>query len=356
MGSATSRNVSQLEPFEPLPSDEELGGIGGRWFRRPSDGRRLEYFLSTGGGPGSTGQQCPTVLNVVCTTATGLLYHRWRPDAVADILRAHGAQMINVSTAGVGASEPYGDTLHDETTTTTKYLEQTSRDLMALLDEVGAVGVYVMGVSGGWEPAAHLACCLRTRNPERLLGLASVSGIPWMGRDRPVEFWESGLGKKGWVMDLALWFNRSWMAAYLVGAMFPMDPKKTIASFPADQKEQLQASGHFSMMEDIVAGMNRSTQYCAFVCGFLGRLTCDPTADSLAHLATLQDVTVHLHYSSKDSMLPGEAVAAWLQEEGCLPNAKLFMTELHHMAVPMEKVLTLLLDSSSQGAHPPRQA
>lgn len=342
-----SRNVNQLEPLQALPSGEELVALGGRWFVRPSDGRRLEYFVR-----GDRDQpNVLTVVHIVCTTATGLLYHEWDAAEMDKVLAARNAKLVNVSAAGVGPSEPYGETsMRDPRVTTGEYLQRTSRDVIALLDHLGAERVCFVGVSGGWEPAAHAASTLAKRTPSRVMGVCSISGIPWMDVSRPRTFWEKSMGQDGWQMRLAVRFNRWSLSPYLVQSMFPMDPKRTAK---ATKKETLAALAQHgrdaNWLETLIVGINRSAAYWAFVAGFLGAIAANPEADAeaSADLAALGTFPVHVHYSVADNMVPMDKVVAWLTEPGRVPNAVLFENTHDHMDPPFVQAVDQLLASAS---------
>lgn len=350
MMSRISRNVNQLEPFQPLPTDDELASIGGRWFVRPSDGRRLEYFVR--GGERAAQARAVTVVNLVCTTATARLYHEWDVTEMEKTLTAGGGQLVSVSTAGVGPSEPYGErSMRDPRVSTAEYLRRTSEDVIALLDHLGARRVCFVGVSGGWEPAAHAAATLAKSEPSRVCGACCISGVPWMDSARPRSFWEQSMGKEGWQMSLATWFN-AWSAApYIVQSMFPMDAAQAAKGVKPESREALARHGRdAAWLEGLFAGVNRSATWWAFVSGFLGAIVANPKADpaATADLAALRSVPVHVHFSPADGMVPMGKVVAWLTQAERLPGAVLFQNTHDHLDPPFVKAVAELLAAASR--------
>jgi len=72
--SVTAKNCNELIPLVPLPTDAELAVDGGKYFIRPSDGRKLEYYVL---GERKGNGDVTAIVNVVCTSSTGRLYHLW---------------------------------------------------------------------------------------------------------------------------------------------------------------------------------------------------------------------------------------------------------------------------------------
>ena len=328
----TGKNVNFLKPLVPLPTSEELAKLGGRYFIRPTDGRKLEYFVLNGGA------SKPAIVNIVTSSSTALLYHRWNQHKVLEILEGGDLQFINISTAGVGPSEPYGKSLGDIATT---YLENTACDVLSLLRDLEVSDVYTMGIGCSWEPSAYLAAKLaaRTKNP-LLKGVCCIYGLPW--KTKNISFWEKAIGK-GMIARLTLKLKESPLAPYVLCHQFPK--KVDLKMFKEEERERLiDCIGHETLLEE-VRNVNRSVAYYLFVASHLGMLTCNSNSRRLperyADISKLRQVPVHLHFSENDKMVPSSRVKAWLL--GQLPFASEFNYKmLSHHAPPIEEALERL--------------
>jgi len=327
------RNVYQLQPLIPRPSDSELEADGGQYFVRPSDGRTLEFFLRNEGHD-------VAILNVVCTSCTGRLYHVWHSEAIIAHLEQHQVTLINVSAAGVGTSEPYGDWLG--ALDATEYLERTAIDLTALLRHLGVKEVFTMGISGGWTPSACLAVKLAVeeRSEVRLRGICCISGIPWETQEE--NFWEKSMGK-GCTFALTTRLLESSVSPFMMNSLFPMNEEKTIKSFPKEVQLELGTE----LSKEVARDINRANAYYLFVSAFLGRLTTNSRRNRLPQFH--EDLTkispsiqVHLHMSTRDTLVPTERVVASVKSK--VPHAIHFQNALPHMAPPFEFAIKKLLE------------
>jgi len=136
-------------------------------------------------------------------------------------------------------------------------------------------------------------------------------------------------------------FIESSMAPYLMGYMFPM----SLEQFKQSMKPEDFAELDDEIIKLEVDEMNRANAYYLFVSSFLGRLTTNSNPDKLpdvhADLVKLSDVPVHLHLSSKDTLVPTDRVKPWLLEK--MPQATVFDNELSHIAPPVERAIQELL-------------
>lgn len=331
-------NVKNLIPLSPLPTDEELNSIGGKYFIRPSDNRKLEYFVS-GSEHGTA-----AIVNLVTTNSTGLFYHRYRPEKVRPILQKYNTRLINISTAGIGPSEPYGDFLGEIDTVT--YLKNSTEDAIALLKYLGITRVITMGVSGGWEPSACLAEALSKNNTSelQLCGVINIAGIPWQTQTH--DFWTLSLGT-----GCGRWFTmkimESSVAPYLwYKMMIPMlaDPVKMKSSMQYITEIE---NTHGDVLDGMLENMGRANKYSLFVTTYLGQLTTNSKRSRLpekhANLSTLKSVPVHLHLSSKDDLVPTVRTKPWFIEQ--MPHAKYFDNGLCHVCIPFEESIETMLSS-----------
>ena len=122
---------------KPLPSDEELQQIDGAYFKRPSDGKRMEYF-SLNGGVGKN-----AVIIFHGSMGTGYCWSHWRTEQILSLLQKHNTQLICPSMPGHGASEPM------RLENAKQILDNVSNDMIALLDELKVKQVSVGGISYG---------------------------------------------------------------------------------------------------------------------------------------------------------------------------------------------------------------
>ena len=346
MGNKTSRSIHRLEPLRPLPTDEDLARDGGAWFTRPSDGRRLEYFVL-----GSSAGHRFYVVNVVCTSATALLYQKWRPQETVRALDDHGACLINVTAAGVGPSEPYGSWLGE--LDADAYLARTTADIIALIKHLGARRVVTMGVSGGWEPSAHLAVAIAGDvEPDlTLCGHISVSGIPWITKSTKLgnpeeDFWTMSMGT-GLSRKVAIGLLESRMLPYMTAASFPMKPS---ALRPPKKVFSQIIETHEDMWPIMCNDINRANIYSPFCAAFLGRLTCGSRKHVLtshSNLAVLASVPFHHHIAENDELMPSKAAEAWIREQVGAEAARYMCYEAArtHMQVPFEFALREMLQA-----------
>ncbi|GBG30137.1 Hypothetical Protein FCC1311_063572 [Hondaea fermentalgiana] len=329
-----AQNVYELEPLVPLPSQSEREEIGAEIFARPSDGRNLEYFVR------NSGHQT-AILNIVCTTCTGRLYHVWRTAQVLPLLEKYNVTLINVSAAGVGVSEPYGDWLG--AMNVSEYLERTAQDMVALLRHLGIDQVFTMGISGGWTPAAVLAVKLASEPGLglQLRGVCCISGIPWQTREE--NFWERSMGT-GCTFALMTRLLESRMAPYMMNAMFPLDEEKFISSLDEETREALGPE----LSQEVAHDVNRANAYYLFVGAFLGRLTTNSQAKKLplvlADLSKLgPEIAFHLHMSTTDKLVPTDRVVASISSVA--PHVQNFPNALPHMAPPVDFAIAKLLET-----------
>jgi len=298
-----------------------------------SDGRRLEYFVRNGG-------RQVAIVNVVCTACTSRLYHVWRPESILPHLEEHSVSFVNVSAAGVGPSEPYGDWLGG--VNVMEYLERTTEDIIALLKHLGVREVYTMGVSGGWTPSVCLATKLVGTEELRLLGVCCISGIPWQTQTE--NFWEKSMGT-GCTFALSTRLLESRIAPYMMNSLSPIDQEKTIKFFTEDARAALGPE----LAREFVRDMNRSSAYYLFVAAFLGRLTTNSKRSRLpeSHADLTKqgsEIPVHLHMSTEDKMVPTERVVT--SSTNAVPHATHFSNSNSHLVPPVELAITEILKTS----------
>jgi len=82
MRAIVKSNIKDLIPLVPLPSEDELRLLGGNYFVRPSDNRRLEYFVS------GNANESRAVVNLVTTNSTGLFYYQYRQNKISSLLQS----------------------------------------------------------------------------------------------------------------------------------------------------------------------------------------------------------------------------------------------------------------------------
>ena len=336
MRAIVKSNVKDLVPLVPLPSEDELRLLGGNYFVRPSDNRRLEYFVS-----GNTNES-RAVVNLVTTNSTGLFYYQYRQNKISSLLQKFHTKLINISTAGVGPSEPYGDYLGQIDSET--YLKKTCNDVIALLKYLGVKEVITMGISGGWEPSACLAeALLQAKNSEiQLRGVINIAGIPWQTQIN--DFWERTLGT-GCGRWITMKIMESSVAPYMwYSLMIPtlLDPAKMKASMK--NIDEVSAS-HGDVLDSMIENMGRANKYSLFVTTYLGQLTTSSIQSKLpekyADLKRFHNVPVHLHLSSKDELVPTEKTKPWFMDQ--MPHAEHFDNGLSHVCIPFEESIERML-------------
>jgi len=149
--------------LKPLPTQTQLAEIGGKYFVRPSDGKFLEYFIA-----GAVGSKSVVVFLHRMDGKAGADYGR---TSVGEVLNAQSACLLSVSVPSLSASEPY------DTCNPVQWLQQFDQDMVALLHDLGAEHVYVLGLSWAAQLAANLALALQKKG--LLRGVAPIGGQMW---------------------------------------------------------------------------------------------------------------------------------------------------------------------------------
>lgn len=151
-----------------LPSSEELEEIGGKQFVRPSDGKILEYWLS-----GELGSK--TVV-VFCHRMDGKIGVDYGKEKVQEVLTSKSACLLSVSTPSISASPAY------DSDSPVQWLRQWNQDMLALLQELGARNVYVLGLSWSGQPCVNLAMALQEQG--MLRGVGCIGAAMWETKSR----------------------------------------------------------------------------------------------------------------------------------------------------------------------------
>merc|ERR1712086_9564 len=144
-----------------LPSSKELAQIGGKQFVRPSDGKLLEYWLS--------GKLGSTTVVVFCHRMDGKVGADYAREKVAHLLDMKDACLLSPSVPSLSASPPYS------TDSPVQWLQQWNQDMLALLHQLGATDVHVLGLSWGSQPCANLAMALQEKGMLRSVGMIGAA-------------------------------------------------------------------------------------------------------------------------------------------------------------------------------------
>ena len=158
--------LQSSRPTHPTPL--ELAEDGGEYYTRPSDGKLLEYFRHN---VSSQVQKVLLVLHGPMQTGHGM--RQTAVEHLSDFFAEHGTvQMVCPSFPGFGASSPYTDDIPSNC------LNRYSNDLLALLKELCATELYVVGFAFGGEPAYHLAQ-MALESGVDVKGVAGICASPW---------------------------------------------------------------------------------------------------------------------------------------------------------------------------------
>jgi pimeloyl-ACP methyl ester carboxylesterase len=300
---------------EVMLAEDELRAKGGHYFKRPSDGKMLEYWLS--GTPSSNGV---IVVRLVRISAEGVdLCQR---KEVNEVLKIKNALCVSPShPCGIGLSEPY------ETFDASEWLRQHSEDMVALVDHLGGKEVYVTGASWSAQLAMNLAEKLSESG--RCKGVALVSPGPWTTKD--VDFEDPNktaftkLFSSPTIMKvLAYFFFRPNPSALTAELIKDFEDPTTV---PPDTQDLIDLLG--DSRKEVFGRCNLdSVKYFWHQFWVVGGFEIQKRVASYNDWKVLATIPVHIHYGERDTYVPKTTLEKLQQ---LMPHAKIMLHERGHL-------------------------
>jgi len=113
---------------------------------------------------------------VFCHRMDGKVGAEYARQKVEEVLKLKSACLLSPSVPSLSASPPY------ETDAPVQWLQQWNQDMLALLHELGAKDVYILGLSWGSQPCANLAMALQEQG--MLRGVGMIGAALWERKGR----------------------------------------------------------------------------------------------------------------------------------------------------------------------------
>eukprot|EP00411_Alexandrium_monilatum_P093268 CAMPEP_0175745482 /NCGR_PEP_ID=MMETSP0097-20121207/58095_1 /TAXON_ID=311494 /ORGANISM="Alexandrium monilatum, Strain CCMP3105" /LENGTH=382 /DNA_ID=CAMNT_0017053883 /DNA_START=162 /DNA_END=1310 /DNA_ORIENTATION=+ len=306
--------------LKPLPTDDEMEELGGRRFRRPSDGKFMEYWLS--------GQLGSKTVVVFCHRMDGKMGIDYGRAKVEPMLNGRGVCLLSPTVPMVSASPPY------DTIKPVQWLKQWSQDILHLLRELGAEHVYMLGHSWGAQLCLNLAMSCQEKG--LLRGIALIGGFYWdttriqyKASDRVGGAWGKALFAQPVVVrPMAYLLIRPFLSKAADASKIP---KKLL---PLIQE-------HFG--EDLgpyCRGMLRGPSYCLHQWWQVGALSAGKEAEQYVDLSKFNPaIPMHVTLGQNDNL------ASQQQQEflAQVPHAEHRMFEGNHVLFPLAKIIEGLI-------------
>lgn len=310
--------------LKPLPTDDELDALGGKRFRRPSDGKLMEYWIS--------GQPASKTVVVFCHRMDGKLGADYGRAKVEAVLRARNACLVSPSVPSLSASPPYN------TDRPVQWLQQWTQDMLHLLEELGAEHVYVLGLSWGAQPCLNLAMACQEKG--LLRGVAQIGGNYW---DTKLVQYKIGADAGGDAVKVL--FTRPILvrplAYLLIRPMVPM--MGDVSMFP--EKELTPLRKHFDGdMALFGEGMVRSMSYFLHQNWQVGCLAGCQEAEHYVDLSRFDPaIPMHVNLGKEDNSTD-EMQQPFLDQ---VEHAELRRFEGSHAGFPLDEIIQGLMTAKA---------